>query len=135
MRKPNTFSGIFLYLLLVLELGHVSIELSQFRVLCGSAAKQILLCLGVVSVVIFSFALAITALTFTVPQPEIDEGSHGYGWSHEWEDTGTILTTLMQMALGLMPLSEVHGMVEHSPLLFVTLRRCPPWLQLFLGLS
>jgi len=111
--------GIFLYLLLVLELGHVSIELSQFRVLCGSAAKQILLCLGVVSVVIFSFALAITALTFTVPQPEIDEGSHGYGWSHEWEDTGTILTTLMQMALGLMPLSEVHGMVEHSPLLFV----------------
>ena len=113
----NTFSGIFLYLLLVLELGHVSIELSQFRVLCVRAAKQILLCLGAVSVVIVSFALAITALIYTVPQPVSEEAAHA---NHQWADTGTIFTTLTQMALGVMDLSEIHGMVEYNPLLFVT---------------
>lgn len=83
------------------------------------AAKQILLCLGSVSVVIFSFTLAITALTFTVPQPVNVEVVH------EWKDMGTIITTLMQMALGVMDLAEIHGMVEHVPLLFVTLRDGP----------
>ena len=114
--KAHSFSGIFLYLLLVLELGHVSIELSQYRVLCMRAAKQILLCLGVISVVIFTFTMAITALTFTIPTPVSHE------WAHEWSDTGTILSTLMQLTLGVMDVSELHGMVEDHPLLFATLR-------------
>eukprot|EP00435_Cladocopium_sp_Y103_P060572 s983_g22.t1 len=113
--------GIFLYLVLVLELGHVSIELSQYRVLCMRAAKQILLCLGVVSVVIISFTLAITALIYTVPQPGSRDDDHDphHEWAHEWSDMGTICNTLLQMTLGVMDLSEIHGMADDNPFLFV----------------
>ena len=66
---------------------------------------------------IVSFALAITALIYTVPQPVSEEAAHA---NHQWADTGTIFTTLTQMALGVMDLSEIHGIVEYNPLLFVT---------------
>lgn len=36
--------GIFFYTLLVLELASVSIELSEYRVLCLNAVKQVLIC-------------------------------------------------------------------------------------------
>ena len=41
--------GIFFYTLLVLEVGSISIEISEYRVLCLSAVKQVMLCIGVVT--------------------------------------------------------------------------------------
>jgi len=105
--------GVFLYVFLVSEVGHVSIELSQYRVLCQAAAKQILLCLGAVAILVLVFALAITGMLL--------ELSHSTTISHEWEDMGSTITTLTQMTVGIMDLSELHHTLEESPFLFVIL--------------
>eukprot|EP00913_Durusdinium_trenchii_P001987 g1838.t1 len=56
--------GIFLYVLLIFGIGSsISIEISEYRVLCLKAVKQVMLCFGVVVLAIFTFAFAITAMT------------------------------------------------------------------------
>ena len=114
-RDDKGSTGVFLYVFLVSEVGHVSIELSQYRVLCQAAAKQILLCLGAVAILVLVFALAITGMLL--------ELSHSTTISHEWEDMGSTITTLTQMTVGIMDLSELHHTLEESPFLFVTCRK------------
>ena len=114
-RDDDGSAGVFLYVFLVSEVGHVSIELSQYRVLCQAAAKQILLCLGAVAILVLVFALAITGMLL--------ELSHSTTISHEWEDMGRTITTLTQMTVGIMDLSELHHTLEESPFLFVTCRK------------
>ena len=114
-RDDDGSAGVFLYVFLVSEVGHVSIELSQYRVLCQAAAKQILLCLGAVAILVLVFALAITCMLL--------ELSHSTTISHEWEDMGSTITTLTQMTVGIMDLSELHHTLEESPFLFVTWRK------------
>ena len=109
-------AGVFLYVFLVSEVGHVSIELSEYRVLCQTAAKQILLCLGAVAILVLVFALAITGMLL--------ELSHSSTVSHEWEDMGSTITTLTQMTVGIMDLSELHHTLEENPFLFVTWQIC-----------
>eukprot|EP00913_Durusdinium_trenchii_P025168 g23627.t1 len=58
--------GVFLYVLLLLEVGSVSIELSEYRVLCVHAVKQVMLCFGVVFITILTFAFAIGAMPHEV---------------------------------------------------------------------
>lgn len=54
--------GVFLYVMLIVEVGSISIKLSEYRVLCIHAVEQILLCLGVVFLVILTFAFAISGM-------------------------------------------------------------------------
>ncbi|CAK9038308.1 Retrovirus-related Pol polyprotein from transposon TNT 1-94 [Durusdinium trenchii] len=62
--------GIFLYVFLIFGIGSsISIEISEYRVLCMSAVKQVALCLGVVTLAIFTFGFVITAMTREA-QPE-----------------------------------------------------------------
>eukprot|EP00438_Fugacium_kawagutii_P006462 Skav206259 [mRNA] locus=scaffold265:1550:5469:- [translate_table: standard] len=102
---------IFLYLFLILELGHVSVALSEYRVLCLRAIKQIVLCLGAVFVAVLVFAFGITAMGLTMTQP----------MNHQFENVGTAMNTLTQMSLGIMDLTELHEISEENPTLLVML--------------
>eukprot|EP00913_Durusdinium_trenchii_P016472 g15483.t1 len=54
--------GVFLYVILMLELGSISIKLSEYRVLVLHAIEQVILCLGVVFLIICTFAVAISGM-------------------------------------------------------------------------
>eukprot|EP00913_Durusdinium_trenchii_P025710 g24127.t1 len=54
--------GVFLYVTLILEMGSISIKLSEYRVLVTHAIQQVILCLGVVFLIIFTFAVAISGM-------------------------------------------------------------------------
>eukprot|EP00913_Durusdinium_trenchii_P010676 g10016.t1 len=56
--------GIFLYVALIFGIGSsISIQISEYRVLCLRAVKQVMLCFGVVALAILTFALSINAMT------------------------------------------------------------------------
>ncbi|CAL1127382.1 unnamed protein product [Cladocopium goreaui] len=55
--------GVFLYVILILEVGSISVKLSEYRVLCLHAIEQVLLCFGVVLLAIFTFSFAISGMT------------------------------------------------------------------------
>lgn len=104
-------AGIFLYTILVLDIGNISIELCEYRVLCLHALKQVMLCIGAISITTFIFSFAITAMVLT------HEGANLMG--HEWAEMGSTMSTLAQLALGLMDLGELHHLSEDSPFLLV----------------
>ena len=103
--------GVFLYVALIVELGSVSIKLSEYRVLCLRAIEQVLLCLGVVFLVIFSFAFAISGMT-----REVENVS-----TLEWSDVGSTLSSLIRLAFGAMDLGAVQSVSSESPLLIVVI--------------
>ncbi|CAK9041035.1 unnamed protein product [Durusdinium trenchii] len=96
--------GVFLYVLLLLEVGSVSIELSEYRVLCVHAVKQVMLCFGVVFITILTFAFAIGAMPHEVANLS----------THEWEDLKHSMTNLVQLAVGRMDLAEMHEICDES---------------------
>ena len=104
-------AGIFLYSILVLEIGNISIELSEYRVLCLHAFKQVMLCIAVVSITIFTFSFAITGMILTREATNLS--------GEEWTDLGRVITTLVQLTVGLMDLGELHSVAEESPFLLI----------------
>ena len=54
--------GVFLYVILIVEVGSISVRLSEYRVLCLHAVEQVLLCFAVITVVILAFAFAISGM-------------------------------------------------------------------------
>ncbi|CAL1127418.1 unnamed protein product [Cladocopium goreaui] len=92
-----------------MELGSISIKLSEFRVLCLRAIEQIVLCFGVVFLVIFSFAFAINGMTREVEAVT----------SEEWSDIGATSSTLIRLAFGAMDMVAVQSVAYESPLLIV----------------
>lgn len=103
--------GVFLYVALIMELGSISIKLSEFRVLCLRAIEQIVLCFGVVFLVIFSFAFAINGMTREVEAVT----------SEEWSDIGATSSTLIRLAFGAMDMVAVQSVAYESPLLIVVI--------------
>lgn len=55
--------GLFIYIMLIVEVGSISVRLSEYRVLCLHAMEQVMLCLAVVLVTIVGFASAISGMT------------------------------------------------------------------------
>eukprot|EP00435_Cladocopium_sp_Y103_P003451 s1476_g1.t1 len=103
--------GVFLYIALIMELGSISIKLSEYRVLCLRAIEQIVLCFGVVFLVIFSFAFAINGMTREVEHVT----------SEEWSDVGATTSTLIRLAFGAMDMVAVQSVAYESPLLIVVI--------------
>lgn len=54
--------GVFLYVILIVEVGSISVRLSEYRVLCLHAVEQVLLCFAVITIVILAFAFAISGM-------------------------------------------------------------------------
>lgn len=104
--------GIFLYVILIFGIGSsISIEISEYRVLCMSAVKQVMLCFGVVTLAIFTFGFSVTAMTREVANLSCEE----------WADFGTSVSTLFQLAVGMMDLGELSNLAEESPFLLVVI--------------
>lgn len=104
--------GLFLYVVLIVELGSISIKFSEYRVLCLHAMEQVLLCFGVVFLTILTFAFAISGM----PR-EVGHLSN----SAEWEDVAAILSTLIRLAFGAMDLGVIEQVCAESPLLIVVI--------------
>ena len=49
--------------MLLVELGSISIQFSEYRVLVLHAIEQVLLCFGVVGLAILTFAFAVSGMT------------------------------------------------------------------------
>eukprot|EP00438_Fugacium_kawagutii_P003756 Skav233319 [mRNA] locus=scaffold3767:250250:260784:- [translate_table: standard] len=58
-----TILGVFIYVLLIVEVGSISVRLSEYRVLCLHAMEQVMLCLAVIFITIAAFAFAISGMT------------------------------------------------------------------------
>lgn len=96
--------GVFLYVMLIVEVGSISIKLSEYRVLCIHAVEQILLCLGVVFLVILTFAFAISGMDREV---QAITGT-------EWTDLGSRMNTLIRLAFGAMDLGALSNLAGES---------------------
>ncbi|CAK9021335.1 Retrovirus-related Pol polyprotein from transposon TNT 1-94 [Durusdinium trenchii] len=104
--------GIFLYVLLIFGIGsNISITLSEYRVLCLRAGKQVMLCMSVVTLVIFTFGFCITAMTREV----------AIVGTHEWDGVGSTITHLLQLTVGILDLEDLTGISAKSPSLFVVI--------------
>eukprot|EP00438_Fugacium_kawagutii_P018862 Skav221108 [mRNA] locus=scaffold233:48017:51407:+ [translate_table: standard] len=103
--------GIFLYAILVADIANISLELCEFKVLCTSAFKQVVICIGVVACILIVFSFAISSMT--------REAALLTG--HEFSDLGGTMTTLVHLAMGLMDMDKIHGISEESPSLLVVL--------------
>eukprot|EP00438_Fugacium_kawagutii_P018866 Skav221112 [mRNA] locus=scaffold233:81502:84844:+ [translate_table: standard] len=103
--------GIFLYAILVADIANISLELCEFKVLCTRAFKQVVICIGVVACVLIVFSFAISSMT--------REATLLTG--HEFTELGGTMSTLMQMAMGIMSMDEIHGISDESPWLLVVL--------------
>eukprot|EP00913_Durusdinium_trenchii_P009593 g9013.t1 len=55
--------GVFLYVILMVEVGSISVRISEYRVLCLHAIEQVLLCFGVVLLTILTFSFAVSGMT------------------------------------------------------------------------
>eukprot|EP00913_Durusdinium_trenchii_P000786 g734.t1 len=117
--------GIFLYVFLIFGIGSsISIEISEYRVLCMSAVKQVALCLGVVTLAIFTFGFVITAMTREI----------GNLSSNEFMDVGSAISNLARLAIGMMDTGELRNIAEESPFLLIApWQGCFPWLEGFPG--
>jgi len=104
-------AGIFLYAIIVLDIANISITLCEYKVLCSHALKQVVLCIGVVSVMIFTFSFAIASMT---REAKLLSGD-------EWKDMGSTMTSLVQLAFGIMDMAEVHAIAGESPFLFIVI--------------
>ncbi|CAK9015064.1 unnamed protein product [Durusdinium trenchii] len=105
--------GIFLYVALIFGIGSsISIQISEYRVLCLRAVKQVMLCFGVVALAILTFALSINAMTREV---------RNISMSHEWKDLGSIVTNLFQLAVGMLDLEVLGHMADESPFMLMVL--------------
>ncbi|CAK9101772.1 Retrovirus-related Pol polyprotein from transposon TNT 1-94 [Durusdinium trenchii] len=104
--------AVFLYVILIVEVGSVSIKLSEYRVLCLHAIEQVLLCFGVVLLTILTFAFAISGMT---------REAGGNGLDLEWADVGTIISTLIRLSFGAMDIGSIQHVAEDSPLLIVVI--------------
>eukprot|EP00913_Durusdinium_trenchii_P025711 g24128.t1 len=115
--------AVFLYVILIVEVGSVSIKLSEYRVLCLHAIEQVLLCFGVVLLTILTFAFAISGMT--------REMMHLTSLT-EWADVGTIISTLIRLSFGAMDIEpwcraccvgqgSIQHVAEDSPLLIVVI--------------
>ncbi|CAK9102504.1 Retrovirus-related Pol polyprotein from transposon TNT 1-94 [Durusdinium trenchii] len=104
--------AVFLYVILIVEVGSVSIKLSEYRVLCLHAIEQVLLCFGVVLLTILTFAFAISGMT--------REMMHLTSLT-EWADVGTIISTLIRLSFGAMDIGSIQHVAEDSPLLIVVI--------------
>lgn len=104
--------GIFLYVFLIFGIGSsISIEISEYRVLCMSAVKQVALCLGVVTLAIFTFGFVITAMTREI----------GNLSSNEFMDVGSAISNLARLAIGMMDTGELRNIAEESPFLLIVI--------------
>jgi len=104
--------GLFLYVILIVEVGSISIKFSEYRVLCLHAMEQVLLCFGVVALTIFTFAFAISGMPREV--------AHLSNIT-DWENVGAILSTLIRLAFGAMDLGAIEETVMESPLLIIVI--------------
>eukprot|EP00435_Cladocopium_sp_Y103_P041624 s702_g11.t1 len=104
--------GLFLYMILILELGSISIKFSEYRVLCLHAMEQVLLCFGVVFLTILSFAFAISGMA-----NEVSRLTN----AAEWQDVSAILSTLVRLAFGAMDLGIIEKVCVESPLLIIVI--------------
>jgi len=104
-------AGIFLYAIIVLDIANISITLCEYKVLCSHALKQVVLCIGVVSVMVFTFAFAIASMTREAALLSGDD----------WGDMGSTMTSLVQLAFGVMDIADVHSVAGESPFLFVVI--------------
>eukprot|EP00913_Durusdinium_trenchii_P010603 g9947.t1 len=69
--------GIILYVVLIFGIGSsISIQISEYRVLCLRAVKQVMLCFGVITLAIFTFGFAITAMTREAEHEQLGELSN-----------------------------------------------------------
>ncbi|CAK8996090.1 Retrovirus-related Pol polyprotein from transposon TNT 1-94, partial [Durusdinium trenchii] len=101
--------GIFIYTILVLEVGSISIKLSEYRVLCLHAIEQVVLCVGAVFIAVCTFSFAMAAATHEVGQLS----------AHEWSNMGSTMGTLVQMCAGVMDLQVLHSLGDESPFLLI----------------
>eukprot|EP00913_Durusdinium_trenchii_P012500 g11736.t1 len=108
--------GIFFYTLLVLELASVSIELSEYRVLCLNAVKQVLICVGAVFITVCAFTFAIVAADHELARLS----------AHEWDSFGSIMAMLIEifglhkkMVVGVLDLQVLHELSVESPFILL----------------
>lgn len=106
-----TILGIILYAIIVADIANISIQLCEFKVLCSHAFMQVVLCLGVVTCVLLVFAFAISSMT---REAALLTGK-------EFSDMGTTMTTLVQLAVGMMDTGKIHGISSESPYLLVVI--------------
>ncbi|CAK9001133.1 Retrovirus-related Pol polyprotein from transposon TNT 1-94 [Durusdinium trenchii] len=104
-------TGVFLYVILIVEVGSISVKLSEYRVLCIHAIEQVLLCFGVVLLTILTFSFAVSGMT-----REIQAISNT-----EWADIGASMSTFIRMAFGAMDLAPIQTVAAESPLLIVVI--------------
>eukprot|EP00438_Fugacium_kawagutii_P033793 Skav218848 [mRNA] locus=scaffold2397:54135:62539:+ [translate_table: standard] len=106
-----TVLGIFLYAVIVADIANISIELCEFKVLCSHALKQVVLCIGVVTCILFVFSFAIGSMT---REAALLSGQ-------EFSNLGHTLNTLMHLAVGTMDKDKIHGISRESPVLLVVI--------------
>ena len=103
--------GIFLYAIIVLDMANISITLCEYKVLCSHALKQVVLCILVVAVMVVTFSFAIASMTREAANLT----------SRDWTDMGSTMTSLVQLAGGVMDTAEMRAIANESPLLFMVI--------------
>eukprot|EP00438_Fugacium_kawagutii_P006054 Skav218237 [mRNA] locus=scaffold4566:182185:185298:+ [translate_table: standard] len=103
--------GIFLYAILVADVANISIELCRFKVLCSHALKQVVLCIGVVTCILFVFSFAIGSMTRDAALLS----------GREFSDLGCTMTTLVHLTVGTMDMEKIHGISSESPVLLAVI--------------
>ena len=101
--------GIFLYTIMVLEVSSISIEISEYRVLCLHAMKQVMLCIGAIFIAICSFSFAVAAATHEVQNLS----------KNDWMNFPSTVSTLIQMSVGVMDLEVLHSLGDESSFLLI----------------
>ena len=104
--------GIFLYTIMVLEVSSMSIEISEYRVLCWHAMKQVMLCIGALFIAICSFSFAVAAATHEVQNLSKND------WMH-WMNFPSTMRSLIQMSVGVMDLEVLHSLGDESSFLLI----------------
>lgn len=103
--------GVFIYVLLMVEVGSVSVKLSEYRVLCLHAIEQVLLCFSLILVTVLAFAFAISGMTREVSNMS----------SQEWSDVGAALSTLTRLAFGVMDMEPIDHASQDSTLMIIVI--------------
>ncbi|CAK9102503.1 Retrovirus-related Pol polyprotein from transposon TNT 1-94 [Durusdinium trenchii] len=103
--------GVFLYVILMVEVGSISVRISEYRVLCLHAIEQVLLCFGVVLLTILTFSFAVSGMTREVQAIS----------NTEWSNVGSSISTFIRMSFGAMDLAPIQTVAAESPLLIVVI--------------
>mmetsp|Transcript_24488 Transcript_24488/g.50885 ORF Transcript_24488/g.50885 Transcript_24488/m.50885 type:complete len:279 (+) Transcript_24488:303-1139(+) len=99
------------YAIIVADIANISIELCEFKVLCTHALKQVLLCIGAVTCISIIFAVAISSMTREATLLS----------NSEFTEMGRTMTSLVQLAVGIMDLEKVSSISGESPYLLAVL--------------